>query len=653
VHILYLHLDGAQEAHNLLTRRIEMKRQITILAIIVGVVFNATGQPTLDQYLVREAGRTKSTQKVANPNRSENLTAPANDNFANAQVIGLPAGGNQILSGNNISGSKEPNEPNHAENLGGSSVWFTLTAAATQNVEIRTISNNTDFDTTVAVYQGNSIGTLVPVGYNDDCYEAACGTRSRVRFRMTAGTVYHIAVDGYFNGTYAETGNFGMVVQSSFAFGEDNINQAYDLGTTVAGSLGGTNGLATGQPGEPSHANGGANGGHSVWYKFRTANNRAMTFELKNDDFGSEIGLYRSAVEFPTFADLTKVDEMADHIGNNRGVQTVTFFAQGSTYYFIAIDHNNNNSIEPDTGNFQLSFYQTRLRPSARFDRYTGQAALSVFRPSNGVWYTMVDYATESIDFRIWGKNGDQPLPSDWDGDGITDLNVVRNQNGQKVWYWQSTLDPNATGTAIWGLATDQAYAGDFDRDGRADQTVVRGQNGQRVWYVRQSSNGALRSFVFGLDSDKIALGDFDGDGATDITVARPEGDVLTWYILRSNGNLTYSQYSVVQFGVGSDDPVVEDYDGDGKTDIAVFRQTDASWYILRSSDGSFMSQQFGNPGDHPEPADYDNDGKADLGLFRTSNGTWNIWSSYYGAPESRQWGLGSDIPVTSVGYSD
>ena len=87
---------------------------------------------------------------------------------------------------------------------------------------------------------------------------------------------------------------------------------------------------------------------------------------------------------------------------------------------------------------------------------------------------------------------------------------------------------------------------------------------------------------------------------------------------------------SFVQWGLNGDVPVPGDYDGDGVTDLAVFRPANGVWYILTSSSGftTSVEYQWGLNGDVPVPGEYDGDTKTDLAVFRPANGTWYILKS-------------------------
>ena len=132
---------------------------------------------------------------------------------------------------------------------------------------------------------------------------------------------------------------------------------------------------------------------------------------------------------------------------------------------------------------------------------------------------------------------------------------------------------------------------------------------------------------------------DFDGDGRTDVSVFRPSDG--NWYVDRSTQG-----FIGTHFGQMEDIPTPGDFDGDGKTDIALFRPSDGNWYRLNSLDGSFFAYHFGQTGDIPQAGDFDGDGRDDIALFRPDVGVWYWQYSSTGEIGGMQFGLNDDLPV-------
>jgi hypothetical protein len=123
--------------------------------------------------------------------RTVPLQRPPNDDFADR----IPLRGPVVnTTGASFLASKEPGEPNHADDLGGKSVWWSWTAPANGQVAIST--DGSDFDTLLAVYTGTALTNLVPIASNDDVITNVIAT-SYVSFSAVARTAYQIAVDGY------------------------------------------------------------------------------------------------------------------------------------------------------------------------------------------------------------------------------------------------------------------------------------------------------------------------------------------------------------------------------------------------------------------------------------------------------------------------
>src|SRR2546422_184458 len=155
--------------------------------------------------------------------------------------------------------------------------------------------------------------------------------------------------------------------------------------------------------------------------------------------------------------------------------------------------------------------------------------------------------------------------------------------------------------------------------------TVYRQSSGQ--WFTLLPTGQTIQP-VWGCQScgDVPVPADYDGDGTTDVAVFRPSTG--TWYILRSSTGALKQ----VQWGGSGDVPVTGDFDGDGKADVAVFRPSTGAWYVLRSSDGALQQVQWGSAGDISVPGDYDGDGKTDVAVFRPSTGAWYVLRSSDGA---------------------
>lgn len=135
---------------------------------------------------------------------------------------------------------------------------------------------------------------------------------------------------------------------------------------------------------------------------------------------------------------------------------------------------------------------------------------------------------------------------------------------------------------------------------------------------------------------------DFDGDGKSDVSIFRPNSSA-EWYWLNSSTN----QSSGLQFGNGSDKVVPADFDGDGRTDVAVFRNGD--WYRLNSSNNQFVAAHFGQSGDVPVPSDFDGDSKADLAVYR--QGSWYVLNSSDNSFRAEQFGISTDKPITGADF--
>ena len=168
------------------------------------------------------------------------------------------------------------------------------------------------------------------------------------------------------------------------------------------------------------------------------------------------------------------------------------------------------------------------------------------------------------------------------------------------------------------------------------------------LWLVLASTTGQVFQIALGRGTDIPVPGDYDGDGKTDAAVYRPSTG--TWFIRVSSPTINRTTL-VLAWGLSGDVPVPADYDGDGKTDLAVYRPANGTWYILNvDRDGPHAS--VGPRRRHPAvPADYDGDGHAGPGRLspRERHVVHPAIVDGYTTSVEYSWGLNGDIPIPNV----
>ena len=122
-----------------------------------------------------------------------------------------------------------------------------------------------------------------------------------------------------------------------------------------------------------------------------------------------------------------------------------------------------------------------------------------------------------------------------------------------------------------------------------------------------------------------VVTADFNGNGTTDISVYRP-----------STGQWFVQGLGTVVWGSPGDMPVAGDYNGDGVTDRALYRPSTGVWYVENQN-----AVAWGAPGDIPVPGDYLGASATQRAVYRPSTSTWLVENQ-----SAVIWGATGDIPV-------
>lgn len=302
-------------------------------------------------------------------------------------------------------------------------------------------------------------------------------------------------------------------------------------------------------------------------------------------------------------------------IPENHGTSLIWYINNSSNNTFKVVGHGQN--LQTDT------FVPEDFDGDGKDDIAVWRP-LSIGQPSGNAFFYILNSSDNTVREVDFGQGFDTPIVTgDYDGDGKSDPAVFRcpTQNaGQCFYFYKGSLNnPNGRITYVpWGngIRTNSGSSifvnlGDFDGDGKYDFCVQRenpAQRGQGQFVLLRSSDFGVEYINSGLSSDFVAPGDYDGDGKSDFMNVRVDDNTnnITWYLLTRSGATSQTRWGKALTGF-TEFLSQGDFDGDGKTDIGIWRRDDADpnntyFYILRSSNLSLQTYELGAPNFLPVP---------------------------------------------------
>ena len=284
-----------------------------------------------------------------------------------------------------------------------------------------------------------------------------------------------------------------------------------------------------------------------------------------------------------------------------------------------------------------------------------------------------------------FGLAGGTPITGDWDGDGAAEIGVFLNG----LWF----LDLNGNGVwdegDLWvrlGTMTDTPVVGDWDGDGKADigifgpawagdgraiaaepglpdianaatgrfKNIPPGPTEATVGLrtLKRTSQGNLRSdvvdhvFEYGAQDDVAVAGDWNGDGVSNIGIFR-QGK---WYLdVDGNGRWNSGDIYVKRLGMAGDVPVVGDFNGDGIDDLGVYRG--GTWHLDTDGDRTLTARdrvfKLGGPRDRPTVGDFNGDGVDEVAVYRDGAGASDAQAGIAAPPPTQEVATGPSGPAS------
>ena len=161
---------------------------------------------------------------------------------------------------------------------------------------------------------------------------------------------------------------------------------------------------------------------------------------------------------------------------------------------------------------------------------------------------------------------------------------------------------------------TDIPLAGDM-YGGRSAEVMVYRKSAPAAFHVTRTG-AKERVIKLGRGTAQPVLGDWDGDGRVNPGIREPASRLFTMQVKRSK--------TTVKFGKSGDLPIAGNWDGNGTWEIGVRRPGSAK-FLLRMPDGSIQKVALGDANDLPVTGDWDGNGVTDLGVYDQATATFTL----------------------------
>ena len=173
-------------------------------------------------------------------------------------------------------------------------------------------------------------------------------------------------------------------------------------------------------------------------------------------------------------------------------------------------------------------------------------------------------------------------------------------------------------------------------------------------WHKGLGGSVAISAFSFGAaflgvvssahaqSTDHVLRStDFDGDGKSDYALFDPEAGAFT---IRRSGNGALDQ--ITMSSQRGNIAVSGLFDADAITDVGAFNPTTGSWTLRYGATGSTSTLSFGKPTDLPVPASYFGTNRTDLAVYDKRTAGWILRNAPGGGKLNLQVGQPGDLPV-------